>query len=289
MVKILVKQGADINTQSQVSLPGRWVCPFRCELRLTVSPAACLRAEWLHPSLHGRPGESPGCGEIPPGDRRQPEHCHGSEKNRRPRSGTSLSCFFFFLLTHTFLSPTADRMASPLWPLPFSRATTRWFQSCWRTIPKAKSACPPCISRPAKTTPNRQPCFSRTTTMPMSSPRYVRGIVWGDLFHHQVHATAILKLTELKSHEHSYFPPSCLLLQMMVNRTTEVYGVWGRVFWDCLMALLFLFCHIPQHRMKFSASFWFAVHHCCSWQPRLHGHARLLSVFCFLISFPGGI
>lgn len=40
----------------------------------------CLcAAEWIHSPVHGRSGESPGRGAIPPGERRQPEHRHGGE------------------------------------------------------------------------------------------------------------------------------------------------------------------------------------------------------------------
>lgn len=72
----------------------------------------------------------------------------------------------------------SSRMASPLWLSPSSRATTRWSQSYWRMILKARSACLPCTLLPARTTPSRQHCSSRMTTMLMSSRRYAHGSVW---------------------------------------------------------------------------------------------------------------
>lgn len=35
-----------------------------------------LCAEWLHSSVHGSPGESPGGGAVPSGEQRQPEYRH---------------------------------------------------------------------------------------------------------------------------------------------------------------------------------------------------------------------
>lgn len=72
----------------------------------------------------------------------------------------------------------SSRMALPLWPLPSSRATTRWFLSCWRTILKARSAFLPCTLLPARTTPSQLPCSSRMTTTLMSSRRYSHSTVW---------------------------------------------------------------------------------------------------------------
>lgn len=75
-------------------------------------------------------------------------------------------------------SSSLSRMASPLWPSPCSRATTRWFLSYWRTILKERSGCRPCTSLPVRTTPSRPPCCYRTTTTLMSSQRYVHSTVW---------------------------------------------------------------------------------------------------------------
>lgn len=91
-----------------------------------------------------------------------------------PRSDRQSSdSMFIRLLLHR-----PSRMASPRWPSPSSRDTTRWSPSYWRMTPKGKSACPPCTSPHAKTTPSRPRCSFRTTTTQTSSPRYGRPSPW---------------------------------------------------------------------------------------------------------------
>ncbi len=78
---------------------------------------------------------------------------------------------------------SSSRMASPLWPSPYNRATTRWSLSYWRTIQRARSACPPCTLLPARTTRSQLLSFSRTTTTLMSSQRYAHNTVWREGWH----------------------------------------------------------------------------------------------------------
>ena len=73
------------------------------------------------------------------------------------------------------LPPPACRMASPLWRWLYSRAMTRWSPCCWRTIQRARCACLPCTSLPARMTPRPRPCSCRTTTTRTSSPRWATG------------------------------------------------------------------------------------------------------------------
>lgn len=45
-------------------------------------PTSCIwlcAVEWIHSSVHGRTGESPGCSAIPSWKWREPEHCYRGE------------------------------------------------------------------------------------------------------------------------------------------------------------------------------------------------------------------
>lgn len=86
-----------------------------------------------------------------------------------------MTYFSSLLSLHGLLPP---RTASPLWPLPSNRATTRWSLSYWKMILKARSACQLCTLLLARMTPSQPPCSSRTTTMPMSSRRYAQSTLW---------------------------------------------------------------------------------------------------------------
>lgn len=174
VVKLLVKRGADINSQSQVRSDTSSI-----SAHITVYPTSNWPNEFKLAPLQN--------GFTPLYMAAQENHLEVVRYLLENEGNQSIATEVGWCVKTpaSVLWPSIpfwpefpfipSRMASLHWLSLSSRATTRWSLCCWSMTQRGRSASQRCTSQPVKTTQSLPHCCSRTTTMQMSSLRWGLG------------------------------------------------------------------------------------------------------------------